>query len=81
MAILIDKDIIERINNETDILALASEFVTLTKKGKNYFGLSPFVEEKTPSFSVSPEKNIAMCMSSKKGGRPINFYRQIKTFL
>lgn len=75
---MIDKDIIERINNETDILALASEFVTLTKKGKNYFGLSPFVEEKTPSFSVSPEKNIAMCMSSKKGGRPINFYRQIK---
>lgn len=63
---MIDKDIIERINNETDILALASEFVTLTKKGKNYFGLSPFVEEKTPSFSVSPEKTLPCVCQVKK---------------
>lgn len=50
----------------------------MEKKGKNYFGLCPFHDEKTPSFSVSPEKNIANCFSCNKGGGPIEFYRLIK---
>lgn len=50
----------------------------MEKRGKNYFGLCPFHDDKDPSFSVSPEKNIAFCMSCKTGGNPINFYRQIK---
>jgi len=74
----IDRNIIDRIENETDIVALASEFVELQRVGKNYMGLCPFHEEKTPSFSVSPEKNIAMCMGCGQGGRPIKFYQQIK---
>src|SRR5690554_2474813 len=74
----IPKDILERNDNETDIVAIASEFIKLERRGKNYMGLCPFHEENTPSFSVSPEKNIAMCMGCGEGGRPINFYRQIK---
>lgn len=74
----IPKEILDRIDNETDIVALASEFIKLERRGKNYMGLCPFHEENTPSFSVSPEKNIAKCMGCGEGGRPINFYRQIK---
>src|SRR5690606_11766572 len=66
------------IDNESDIVSIASEFIKLERKGKNYMGLCPFHEEKTPSFSVSPEKNIARCMGCGEGGRPINFYRKIK---
>ncbi|MBU1094671.1 MAG: DNA primase [Firmicutes bacterium] len=72
-----DKLILE-INEKTPIVDLVSEFVSLAKKGKNYMGLCPFHQEKTPSFSVSPEKNIAKCMSCGEGGSPINFYRKIK---
>lgn len=75
---MIPEDILQRIDDETDILSLASEFISLEKKGKNYFGLCPFHEEKTPSFSVSPEKNLAMCMGCRQGGRPIKFYQTIK---
>lgn len=75
---MIPNEILKKIDDETDIVSLASEFISLEKKGKNYFGLCPFHEENTPSFSVSPEKNIAMCMGCGEGGRPINFYRKIK---
>ncbi|HKL95628.1 MAG TPA: DNA primase [Haploplasma sp.] len=75
---MLSNDILQKIDDETDIVALVSEFVVLEKRGKNYMGLCPFHDEKTPSFSVSQEKNIAMCMGCKTGGRPINFYRQIK---
>lgn len=75
---MLTNDILQRIDDETDIVELVSEFVSLEKKGKNYMGLCPFHDEKTPSFSVSTEKNIAMCMGCKAGGRPLNFYRQIK---
>lgn len=74
----ISKEILDKIDNETDIVALASEFIDLHRVGKNYMGLCPFHEEKTPSFSVSSEKNIAMCMGCGQGGRPLKFYRQIK---
>lgn len=69
---------IDKINQSTDILKLASEFISLEKRGKNYMGLCPFHEEKTPSFSVSPEKNIAYCMGCGEGGAPITFYSKIK---
>jgi len=73
-----DDKLIEQINEKTPIVDLVSEFVSLSKRGKNYMGLCPFHQEKTPSFSVSPEKNIAKCMSCGEGGTPINFYRKIK---
>lgn len=68
------KEIIEK----TDIVALVSQYVSLTKAGSDYKGLCPFHEEKTPSFMVSPSKKIAKCMGCGKGGNPITFLMQIK---
>lgn len=73
-----DEKLFRQINEQTDIVSLVSEFVSLAKKGKNYMGLCPFHQEKTASFSVSVEKNIAKCMSCKAGGTPIIFYKEIK---
>lgn len=69
---------INRVIEATDIVALVSEYVKLEKAGKNYRGLCPFHNEKTPSFSVSPEKKIAKCMGCGKGGNPITFLKEIK---
>lgn len=75
---MIDKDTIQKINEGTNILELVQEAgVTLEKRGKNYFGLCPFHDDTTPSLSVSTEKHIALCMSCKKGGQPITFYKEI----
>ena len=57
----------------SDILDVVSSYVHLTKKGSNYFGLCPFHNEKTGSFSVSPDKQIFYCFGCKKGGGVINF--------
>ena len=56
-----------------DILDVVSSYVHLTKKGSNYFGLCPFHNEKTGSFSVSTDKQIFYCFGCKKGGGVINF--------
>jgi DNA primase len=55
-----------------------STFVSLQKRGKNFAGLCPFHQEKTPSFFVSPEKNICKCYGCGEGGTPINFLKKIK---
>ncbi len=73
-----DNELFKTINDKTNIVDLVSEFVQLQKKGKNFFGLCPFHDEKTPSFSVSPEKNICKCMGCGEGGQPITFYSKIK---
>lgn len=73
-----DQKLIQQINDKTQIVELVSEFVSLEKAGKNYRGLCPFHQEKTPSFFVSPEKNICKCYGCGEGGAPINFYRKIK---
>lgn len=64
--------------DSVDIVELVSEYVDLEKRGKNYFGLCPFHNEDTPSFSVSPEKKIAKCMGCGEGGNTITFYAKIK---
>lgn len=73
-----DDKLIELINEKTPIVDLVSEFVTLQKKGKNFAGLCPFHQEKTPSFFVSSEKNICKCYGCGEGGSPINFLKKIK---
>ncbi len=70
---MIDKEIIDRIFDTADIVEVISDFVTLKKSGQNYKGLSPFTNEKTPSFFVSPSKGIYKDFSSGKGGSVVGF--------
>lgn len=72
-----DKNLIDEINNKTDIVALISSYVKLERRGKNYFGLCPFHDDTDPSMSVNPEKNIFKCFSCGVGGGPIKFYQEI----
>ncbi len=61
-----------------DIADVVSGYVALTRKGGNLFGLCPFHNEKTPSFSVAPDKQIYHCFGCKKGGGVINFIMEIE---
>ena len=69
----IPEDKITEILNATDIVDLVSDAVTLKKSGKNYFGLCPFHSEKTPSFSVNPNKQIFYCFGCGAGGDAFSF--------
>ena len=62
----IDQSIINEIKDKTDILDLVSEYVKLEKRGRNYIGLCPFHDEKTPSFTVSEDKQICHCLVVKR---------------
>ena len=73
-----DKEIIDEIVANTDIVALVSKYVNLEKRGKNYIGLCPFHSEKTPSFTVSPEKHLAKCFGCGGGGTAIDFIMRIE---
>ena len=76
--VILEQRLLEQINSLVNIVDLVSTYVELQKAGKNYKGLCPFHQEKSPSFIVSPEKNIAKCMGCGEGGTPISFYRKIK---
>ena len=70
---MIDKQTIDRIFDAIDIVEIISDFVTLKKAGQNYKGFSPWTDEKTPSFFVSPSKGIFKDFSSGKGGNAVGF--------
>ncbi len=70
---MIDQQTINQIFDTADIVEVISDFVTLKKSGTNYKGLSPFSNEKTPSFMVSPAKGIFKDFSSGKGGNVVGF--------
>ncbi len=74
----IEQSVINEIKDKTDILDLVSEYVKLEKKGRNYIGLCPFHDEKTPSFTVSEDKQICHCFGCKKGGNVFQFTQEIK---
>jgi DNA primase len=69
----IPDDIVERIKAESDILSVVSGFVTLKKAGKDYRGICPFHQEKTPSFYVIPAKGFYHCFGCGAGGNAVNF--------
>jgi DNA primase len=68
----------QEIESRINIVELVSRYVPLKKAGANYKALSPFIQEKTPSFMVSPAKNIAYCFSSRRWGGPIKFLAEIE---
>ncbi|RIL82789.1 DNA primase, partial [Staphylococcus cohnii] len=74
----IEQATINEIKEKTDILDLVSEYVKLEKRGRNYIGLCPFHDEKTPSFTVSEDKQICHCFGCKKGGNVFQFTQEIK---
>ena len=68
---------IQKLIDNLDIVQVIGEYVNLKKAGSNYKGLSPFKDEKTPSFTVSPVKNIFKDFSTQIGGNVISFYMKI----
>ncbi|MGZ3777661.1 MAG: DNA primase [Mucilaginibacter sp.] len=77
---MITKPTIDRIMEATDIVEVVGEFVQLKKRGANYVGLSPFSNERTPSFTVSPAKGIFKDFSSGKGGSAVTFLMELEKF-
>jgi len=69
----IPQSAVDQIYNSINIVELIGQFVQLKKKGHNHFGLSPFTNEKTPSFAVSASKNIWKDFSTGKGGNGVSF--------
>ena len=70
---MIDRATIDKIMDATNIVDVVGEFVTLRKAGVNYKGLCPFHDDTTPSFMVSPSKQICKCFACGEGGTAINF--------
>ncbi len=72
------RDVVAEIKARISILDLVSEYVVLKKTGTNYKGLSPFKPEKTPSFVVSPDKGIAYCFATNRGGDIFKFLMEVE---
>ena len=70
---MIDRATVDKIMDATNIVDVVGEFVTLRKAGVNYKGLCPFHDDTTPSFMVSPSKQICKCFACGEGGTAINF--------
>lgn len=70
---MIDKITEDKIKSATDIVEVVSDYVDLKKKGANYVGLCPFHEDHTPSFYVTPQRNICHCFTCGEGGDSIGF--------
>src|ERR1700744_745428 len=77
---MITKPTVDRIMEATDIVEVIGEFVQLKKRGANFVGLSPFSNERTPSFTVSPAKGIFKDFSSGKGGSTVTFLMELEKF-
>lgn len=71
-------ELVDEIRNNNNIVDVISQYVVLKKKGRNYFGLCPFHNEKSPSFSVSQEKQIFNCFGCHTGGDVIRFVSKIE---
>ncbi len=70
---MIDRKTIEQIMDTAKVEEVVGDFVSLRKRGVNMIGLCPFHNEKTPSFTVSPSKNLWKCFGCGKGGKPVHF--------
>ncbi|MFA1820437.1 DNA primase [Virgibacillus oceani] len=77
---MIPENIIEEIRAANDIVDVIGEYIQLKKQGKNFFGLCPFHGEKTPSFSVTQEKQIFHCFGCGKGGNAVTFLMEMESY-
>jgi DNA primase len=73
-------DIIEEVRMKNDIVDVISQYVKLTRKGSSYFGLCPFHNEKTPSFSVTPSKQMYYCFGCGAGGNVFSFVMEYENY-
>ncbi len=73
----IHADTVDEVKEKADIIDIISEYVVLRKKGKDYQGLCPFHEEKTPSFTVTPTKQMYYCFGCQSGGNIITFLKTL----
>ena len=71
-------ELIEEVRQSNDVVDIISQYVHLTRKGRNYFGLCPFHNEKSPSFSVSPDRQIFHCFGCGVGGNVYTFLMKIE---
>lgn len=77
---MIDQATIDRIVDAADITEVVGDFISLKKRGVNYLGNCPFHNEKTPSFTVSPSKQIFKCFGCGEGGNAVNFIMKHESF-
>ncbi len=75
---MVENSKIEEIRNKADIVSVVSDYLSLRKRGKNYLALCPFHNEKTPSFTVSPDKQLYHCFGCSEGGNSISFIMKIE---
>ena len=75
---MIDQNLLSQISESNDIVAVVEQYLPLQKKGQNFQACCPFHEEKTPSFTVSPTKQIYKCFGCGKGGNVIQFVKEIE---
>ena len=73
-------EIVEEIRQRNDIVEVVSGYVRLQKKGSNYFGLCPFHNEKSPSFSVTPSKQMYYCFGCGAGGNAFTFIMEYENY-
>ncbi len=78
LARMIPEEFVAEVNARLDIVDVVSNYVSLRKQGRNLIGLCPFHTEKTPSFSVSPQKQIFYCFGCHKGGNALKFLMEIE---
>ena len=71
-------ELLDEIKSKNDIVDIISQYVTLKRSGRNFFGLCPFHKEKSPSFSVSPDKQIFHCFGCNAGGDVFRFISKIE---
>ncbi|GAB4073425.1 DNA primase [Barrientosiimonas marina] len=80
MSAQVSEDTIEEVRKSNDIVDVIGDYIQLKKQGRNYFGLCPFHGEKTPSFSVTQDKQIFHCFGCGKGGNVLTFIMEIEGY-
>ena len=73
-------DVIEEVRSRNDVVDLIGSYIKLTKKGSSYFGLCPFHNEKSPSFSVSRDKQMYYCFGCGAGGNVLTFVMEYENY-